>query len=58
MKEYKQNKEKYKGSYADTSAIIRMALTKEKNTPDLYEICKLLTKDEIQRRFTLLCQKI
>ena len=58
MKEYKQNKEKYKGSYADTSAIIRMAFTKEKNTPDLYEICKLLKKDELNRRFTLLQQKI
>ena len=50
MKEYKANKEAYVGSYADVSAIIRMAITKEKNTPDLYEICKLLTKEEIMRR--------
>lgn len=50
MKEYKANKEAHVGSYADVSAIIRMAITKEKNTPDLYEICKLLTKEEIMRR--------
>jgi len=54
MKVYKQNKEAYKGSYADIAGIIRMALTKEKNTPDLYEICKLLGKDEISRRINLI----
>lgn len=50
MKVYKQNKEAFKGSYADIASIIRMALTKEKNTPDLYEICKLLGKDIIANR--------
>lgn len=57
MKAYKQNKEGYKGSYADIAGIIRMALTKEKNTPDLYEICKLLTKTEIERRVNLVIEK-
>lgn len=56
MKLYKQNKEAYKGSYADIASIIRMSLTKEKNTPDLYEICKLLTKNEIERRINVLCK--
>lgn len=50
MKAYKQNKEAFKGSYADIAGIIRMAITKEKNTPDLYEICKLLGKTEIENR--------
>lgn len=54
MKEYKQNKDNFVGSYADIAAIIRMALTKEKNTPDLYEICKLFKKDEIERRINLI----
>ena len=54
MKIYKQNKEAFKGSYADIAGIIRVAITKEKNTPDLYEICKLLGKDEITRRVNLI----
>lgn len=52
MKAYKQNKEAYRGSYADIAGIIRLAFTKEKNTPDLYEICKLLGKKEISRRLS------
>ncbi len=54
MKVYKENPDKFVGSYADIAGIIRMALTKEKNTPDLYEICKILGKDEIKRRIDLL----
>ena len=50
MKEFKQNKEAYKGNYANISGFIRMALTSETNTPDLYEICKLLKKDRIKQR--------
>ena len=54
MKVYKQNKDAFKGSYADIAGIIRMALTKEKNTPDLFEICKLLGKEEIAKRVSKL----
>ena len=54
MKLYKQNKDDYKGSYADIAGIVRMAITKESNTPDLYEICRILGKDEIKRRIDLI----
>lgn len=54
MKAFKENPLNYIGSYADIAGIIRMAVTKEKNTPDLYEICKILGKDEIKRRIDLL----
>ncbi|MGN1208218.1 MAG: glutamate--tRNA ligase [Christensenellales bacterium] len=54
MKEFKENPDKFVGSYADIAGIIRMALTKEKNTPDLFEICKILGKDEIKRRIDLI----
>ena len=50
MKEYKANPENYMGSYGDVSSIIRVVLTSKKNTPDLYEICKLLKKDRIVER--------
>lgn len=50
MKEYKLNPQLYKGSIADVSSIIRVALTGKANTPDLYYIMKLLGKEEIDRR--------
>ena len=52
MKEYKENPDKYKGSVADISKVIRVALTTKSRTPDLYEIMKLLGKDRIKERIT------
>lgn len=52
MKEYKENQDKYKGSVADISTVIRVALTTKSMTPDLYEIMKLLGKDRIKERIT------
>ncbi len=49
-KEYKNNKEKYKGSVAHVCEIIRVATTKRTMTPDLYEILKLLGKERIKER--------
>ncbi len=54
MKEYKLFPTHFEGNYSDIASMIRMALTKEKNTPDLYEICKILGKDEIKRRIDLI----
>lgn len=50
MKEYKENPDKYKGSVADISTVIRVALTTKSMTPDLYEIMRLLGKDRIKER--------
>ncbi len=54
MKEYKLNPDNYKGSIADFSMIIRVALTTKKTTPDLYEIMKLLGMDRINKRIALI----
>jgi len=51
VKEYKKNPDQFKGSVADVSGIIRIALTTKKNTPDLYELLKLLGKKEAIKRF-------
>ena len=51
MKAYKENPEDYKGSVADISNIIRVALTTKTTTPDLYEIMRLLGKERIEKRF-------
>ena len=50
MKEYKENPEKYKGSVADISTVIRVAITSSNMTPDLYEIMKLLKEQRIKER--------
>lgn len=54
MKEYKLNSDNYKGSIADFSMIIRVALTTKTTTPDLYEIMKLLGTDRIKERIALI----
>lgn len=54
MKEYKLNPDNYKGSIADFSMIIRVALTTKTTTPDLYEIMKLLGTDRIKERVALI----
>ena len=51
MKVYKANPEAYKGNVADISTVIRVATTTSSQTPDLYEILRLLGKDRIKSRF-------
>ena len=51
VKEYKKNPESFKGHVGDVSTVIRVALTGRKNTPDLYEILKLMGKERIEKRF-------
>ena len=58
MKEYKKNPTAYKGNYGEVSSIIRMALTKRSNTPDMYEICKLLGKQEVVNRLNKCIQSL
>ena len=50
IKEYKANPDNYKGSVADISTVLRVALTSKCMTPDLYEIMRLLGKDRILNR--------
>lgn len=50
MKEYKANPDNYKGNVADLTTVIRVAVTSKAQTPDLYEILKLLGKTRIMSR--------
>ena len=49
-KEYKANKEAYKGSAGDLSTILRIAVTGRRNTPDLCSIMQVLGYDECVKR--------
>ena len=57
MKDYKNNPENYKGNVADIATVLRVALTTKSNTPDLFEIMKLFTKDRVQKRYNDLINK-
>ena len=50
VKEFKANPEKYAAHVGDISTLIRIALTSKTNTPDLYEIIKVLGKDTVIKR--------
>ncbi len=50
VKEYKENPDAFKGHVGDVSTALRVALTKESMTPDLYEIMRLLGKERMSSR--------
>ena len=58
MKDYKNNPENYKGSVADVSTVLRVAITSKSMTPDLYEIMRLLGKDRIIERIKKLKEEL
>ena len=51
VKEFKANPDKYEAHVGDVSTVLRVALTSRTNTPDMYEIMKILGKDRIKARF-------
>ncbi len=54
VKEYKKEPEKWPGHVGDISTVLRVSLTKRQNTPDLFEIMKVLGKDRVIERFNKL----
>lgn len=53
VKEFKANPGMYKAHVGDVSTVLRVALTRRTNTPDLYEIMQVLGKDIIAKRFKM-----
>ena len=54
MKDYKKNPENYKGNVSDISTVIRVSITSCSQTPDLYEILRLLGTERINKRISLI----
>ena len=50
MKEYKASPDSFKGSVADVSMFIRVAVTGRMNSPDLYSVMQILGADETKKR--------
>lgn len=51
-KTYKKNREIYKGHSGDISMILRVAVTGRQNSPDLYQVMKILGTDKIYARLS------
>ncbi len=52
MKAYKAEPEKYKGSVADISMFIRLAVTGKTNAPDLYTVMHIIGKEKTLARIS------
>jgi glutamyl-tRNA synthetase len=52
VKLFKQNPSAYKGHVGDVTMVLRVALCRAQQTPDLYEVMLVLGIDEVQRRFS------
>ena len=52
MKAYKASPESFKGSVADVSSFLRLAVTGRLNSPDMYEVMKILGADKVRARLT------
>ena len=50
MKQYKADPTAFKGSVADVSMFLRVAVTGRMNSPDLYEVMQILGKDRVISR--------
>lgn len=54
VKEWKAEPEKWPGHVGDISTVLRVAITRRRNTPDLYEIMHVLGKANVEKRIELI----
>ena len=50
VKAYKENPDAFPGHVGDVSTVLRVAVTGRRNTPDLYEIMRVLGKEKVMER--------
>ena len=50
MKEYKKSPELFKGSIADLTSVLRIAITGRQNAPDLWAVQQLLGLEKVKER--------
>ena len=58
MKLYKQSPENFKGSVADISMFLRIAVTGKLNSPDMYAVMQVLGKDKVAARISAMIEKL
>ena len=50
MKEYKKNPDGFKGNISHVSTVIRVAVCGRVNTPDMYDVLKIMGKALVKER--------
>lgn len=50
MKEYKKDPDSFKGNISHVSTVIRVAVCGRVNTPDMYDVMKVMGKDKVKER--------
>lgn len=50
--DYKKNPDQYKGTVADVSGVIRLALTGRRNSPDIHAIQQIIGEANVRRRLS------
>ena len=58
MKAYKQSPEAYRGSVADISMFLRIAVTGKLNSPDMYAVMQILGRDRVLLRIRTMIEKL
>ena len=58
MKAYKRNPSDFKGSVADVSMFIRVAVTGRLNSPDMYEVMQILGSGRVVSRVKAAAEKL
>ena len=58
MKAYKADPSAFRGSIADVSMFLRVAVTGKMNAPDLYTVMQILGKQTTVSRITCMIEKL
>ncbi len=58
MKLYKAEPEKYRGSVADVSMFLRVAVTGKLNSPDMYAVMQILGEDRVRSRIARMIETL
>ena len=58
MKAYRADPAAFRGSVADVSMFLRIAVTGKLNSPDMYEVMRVLGKDAVLSRIDALLETL
>ena len=58
MKEYRQNPDSFPGSVADVSMFLRLAVTGRMNSPDMYDVMRVLGRERVLARVAAMLETL
>ena len=58
MKAYRAAPEQYPGSVADVSMFLRIAVTGKQNSPDMFEVMRVLGETRVRARIASMIERL